>query len=232
MIINCIIVEDEPLALKRTQEYVSQVSYLNLMASFSNGYEAVGFLKSQEVDLLFLDVEMDGFTGIELLEALSHKPEVIITTAYDKYALKGFELNVTDYLLKPFAFDRFLRAVERVYYILSKARASDRDYLFVKTEYRLERVAFNEILFISGMGDYRCIQTTSKKILTLQPFAELEQALPKHVFCRVHKSYIVSVPHIQSIERQRIRIGKELIPISEQYKERFYRLVEPGNGQP
>lgn len=226
MIINCIIVEDEPLALKRTQEYVGQVSYLNLMASFSNGFEAIGFLKSHEVDLLFLDVEMDGFTGIELLEALSRKPEVIITTAYDKYALKGFELNVSDYLLKPFAFDRFLRAVERVYDTLSKAQSQERDFLFVKTEYRLERVAFNDILFISGMGDYRCIQTTSKKILTLQPLAELESALPKTLFCRVHKSYLVSIQHIHSVERQRIRIGKELIPISEPYKDTFYRLIE------
>ncbi len=226
MIINCIIVEDEPLALKRTQEYVGQVSYLNLMASFSNGFEAIGFLKSHEVDLLFLDVEMDGFTGIELLEALSHKPEVIITTAYDKYALKGFELNVSDYLLKPFAFDRFLRAVERIYNTLTQTQSQERDFLFVKTEYRLERVAFNEILFISGMGDYRCIQTTSKKILTLQPLAELESALPKTTFCRVHKSYLVSVQHIHSVERQRIRIGKELIPISEQYKDTFYRLIE------
>lgn len=226
MIVNCIIVEDEPLALKRTQEYVGRVPYLNLMASFSNGYEAIGFLKSQEVDLLFLDVEMDGFTGIELLEALSHKPEVIITTAYDKYALKGFELNVTDYLLKPFAFERFLRAVERVYDTLSTAQSQERDFLFVKTEYRLERVAFDDILFISGMGDYRCIQTTTKKILTLQPFAELENALPKTSFCRVHKSYLVSIQHIHSVERQRIRIGKELIPISEAYKETFYRLIE------
>ena len=200
------------------------------MASFSNGYEAIGFLKSQEVDLLFLDVEMDGFTGIELLEALSNKPEVIITTAYDKYALKGFELNVTDYLLKPFSFERFLRAVERVYDTLSTAQSQERDFLFVKTEYRLERVAFDDILYISGMGDYRCIQTTSKRILTLQPLAELELALPKTLFCRVHKSYLVSVKHIHSVERQRIQIGKELIPISEQYKDRFFRLIEPRNG--
>jgi DNA-binding LytR/AlgR family response regulator len=225
MLINCIIVEDEPLALKRTQEYVGRGSYLNLMASFSNGFEAIGFLKSNEVELLFLDVEMDGFTGIELLEALSHKPEVIITTAYDKYALKGFELNVSDYLLKPFAFDRFLRAVERVYNTLSYIQSKERDFLFVKTEYRLERVAFDDILFISGMGDYRCIQTTSKKILTLQSLNELEKALPTTLFCRVHKSYMVSVKHIYSVERQRIRIGKELIPISEPYKERFFSLI-------
>lgn len=227
MVVNCIIVEDEPLAMKRTQEYVGRVSYLNLMASFSNGYEAVGFLKSQEVDLLFLDVEMDGFTGIELLEALAHKPEVIITTAYDKYALKGFELNVADYLLKPFAFDRFLKAVERVFAKLSKEKASDCDFIFVKTEYRLERIALDDILFVSGMGDYRCIQTSNGKILTLQSITELEQALPKNQFCRVHKSHLVALNKIKSVERQRISIGKELIPVSEQYKDMFYRQIEP-----
>lgn len=225
MIINCILVEDEPLALKRTKEFVGRVSYLNLMASFTNAFDAIGFLKVNKVDLIFLDIEMDGLTGIEFIESLNSKPQIIITTAYDKYALKGFELNVADYLLKPFRFERFLNAVERVYDAICKEDNEDKDYIFVKTEYRLERVPFSEILYIQGMGDYRNLQTISKKILTLQTFAELENLLPARKFCRVHKSYIVSIDKIISIERNRIKINDILIPISESYKSMAFALI-------
>lgn len=225
MVINCIIVEDEPLALKRTTDFVSRVPYLNLLASFTNGFEAIGFLKTSEVDLMFLDIEMDGFTGIELMESLSRKPQIIITTAYDKYALKGFELHVADYLLKPFGFDRFLSAVDRVYETVEKARKEDLRYIFVKTEYRLERIAVDDILYVEGMGDYRNIRTTTKKILTLQTFSELEKILPKNQFCRVHKSYIVAINKIISVERHRIKMVENLIPISDTYKEGFYSLI-------
>lgn len=225
MVVNCIIVEDEPLALKRTKDFVERVPYLHLLASFTNGFEAIGFVKEQEVDLMFLDIEMDGFTGIELIEALSRKPEIIITTAYDKYALKGFELHVSDYLLKPFGFDRFLNAVERVYGTMEKNKKEEKAFLFVKTEYRLERIAFEDILYVEGMGDYRNIRTVSKKILTLQSMAELDRALPGNAFCRVHKSYLVSVNKIISVERHRIKIGDQLIPISDHYREAFYQMI-------
>jgi DNA-binding LytR/AlgR family response regulator len=225
MIINCILVEDEPLALKRTKEFVSRVSYLNLLASFTNAFDAIGFLRENKVELIFLDIEMDGLTGIEFIENLNSKPQIIITTAYDKYALKGFELNVADYLLKPFRFERFLNAVERVYDSVCKDANSEKDYIFVKTEYRLERVPFSEILYIQGMGDYRNIQTISKKILTLQTFADFEKLLPGSKFCRVHKSYIVSIEKISSIERNRIKINDLLIPISESYKNMAFALI-------
>lgn len=231
MVINCIIVEDEPLALKRTKEYVSQVSYLNLLSSFSNAFDAIGFLKTNTVQLIFLDIEMDGFTGIEFIESLKSKPQIIITTAYDKYALKGFDLNVTDYLLKPFRFDRFFNAVERVYDNVSKDKTEDRNFIFVKTEYRLERIALCEIYFIEGMGDYRNVQIVSKKILTLQTFSDFEKELPVNQFCRVHKSYIVSIDKIISIERNRIKIMETLIPISDNYKDRFYSLIGIRNEQ-
>ncbi len=230
MVINCIIVEDEPLALKRIKEFVNQVSYLNLTASFSNALDAIGFFKDNVVNLIFLDIEMDGFTGIEFIESLTCNPQIIITTAYDKYALKGFELNVADYLLKPFRFDRFLSAVERVYDIINKDQKEDKDFIFVKTEYRLERVALCDIYFIEGMGDYRNIQTGSKKILTLKTFSDFETDLPINSFCRVHKSYIVSIDKIISIEHNRIKIKDALIPISDSYKERFYNLIGIKNG--
>ncbi|HET9570617.1 MAG TPA: response regulator [Bacteroidales bacterium] len=225
MVINCIIVEDEPLALKRTNDFVSRVPYLNLLATFTNGFEAIGFVKEHDIDLMFLDIEMDGFTGIELIESLSRKPQIIITTAYDKYALKGFELHVADYLLKPFGFDRFLNSVERVYESIEKESKEEKNYIFVKTEYRLERIAVDDIIFIEGMGDYRNIRTTSKKTLTLQTFSELEKLLPKNLFCRVHKSYIVSINKIISVERHRIKMIDNLIPISDSYKEGFYSLI-------
>jgi DNA-binding LytR/AlgR family response regulator len=225
MEINCIIIEDEPLAMKRTREFVSQVSYLNLVASFQSAFDAIGFLKEHAVDLIFLDIEMDGLTGIELVESLSSNPQIIITTAYDKYALKGFELNVADYLLKPFRFDRFLVAVERVYSILSKGKKEDKSFIFLKTEYRLERIALNDIYYIEGMGDYRNVQTGAKKIMTLKTFSEFETELPVNGFCRVHKSYIVSLDKIISIEHNRIKIKDSLIPISESYKDRFYAMI-------
>jgi two-component system, LytTR family, response regulator len=230
MVINCIIVEDEPLALKRTMEYVGQVSYLNLIASFTNAFDAIGFLRENVVDLIFLDIEMDGFTGIEFIESLSSNPQIIITTAYDKYALKGFELNVTDYLLKPFRFDRFLIAVDRVYEIVTKDKKEDKNFIFVKTEYRLERIALSDIYFIEGMGDYRNVQTGLKKVLTLTTFSDFETELPNNSFCRVHKSYIVSLDKIISIEHNREKIKDSLIPVSDSYKERFYNLIGIKNG--
>lgn len=231
MEINCIIIEDEPLALKRTREFVGQVSYLNLVASFQNAIDAIGFLKEHAVDLIFLDIEMDGLTGIELIESLSCDPQIIITTAYDKYALKGFELNVGDYLLKPFRFDRFLTAVERVYDNLNKEKKEDKRFIFVKTEYRLERIALNDIYFIEGMGDYRNVQTGSKRILTLKTFSEFESELPVNGFCRVHKSYMVSIDKIISIEHNRIKIKETLIPISDSYKDRFFTMIGIKKGE-
>jgi two-component system, LytTR family, response regulator len=225
MIINCIIVEDEPLALKRTKEYVGKISYLNLLHSFDNGFEAIGFLKKQQVDLIFLDIKMDELTGIQLLESLERKPYVIVTTAYSEYALIGYELNVIDYLLKPFSIERFIQAVEKVSVQLDKTFNDNRDFFFVKTEYRIEKIFFQNILFIEGMRDYRCIQTDTKKILTLQTFTDLEKELPKSKFCRVHKSYIVTLNKIDLIERNRIKIKDTLIPISETYRENFYLMI-------
>lgn len=227
MIIKCIIIEDEPLALERTKEFVLKVAYLELLKTFDSGLDAIGFLKEQDVQLLFLDIQMDDFSGIQLLRSLNKKPKVIITTAFDKYALKGFELNVSDYLLKPFEFERFLQACERVYEELQpQTIKDDKKYLFIKTEYRLEKVEFKDILFIEGMRDYRRIHLTDKKIMTLQTFKDLEQQLPINSFCRVHKSYIVSIEKIESIERDRIKIQKEIIPVSETFRETFYERIK------
>lgn len=223
--ISCIIVEDEPLALKRTMEYVGKIPYLDLLQSFDNGFEAIGFLREQHVDLMFLDIKMDELTGIQLLESLENKPYVIVTTAYSEYALKGYELNVTDYLLKPFTIERFIQAVEKVSNQITGKTVIENDFFFVKTDYKIEKLFFNDILFIEGMRDYRNIQTESKKILTLQTFRDLEKELPQSLFCRVHKSFIIPLNKIDTIERNRIRIREKWIPISETYKEIFYKII-------
>ncbi len=223
---NCIIVEDEPIALQKTKNYVLKVPSLNLLSTFDNGIDALVYLNSNKVDLLFLDIKMDELSGIQLLEATKISSEVIITTAYNQYALKGYDLNVTDYLLKPFTFERFFQAIEKAQNNLSKKETSaEKKFIFVKTEYRLEKVLLTDVLYIEGMGDYRKIHTHDKRIMTLQTFKDFEQEIPAEIICRVHKSFMVSLSKIDSIERDRIKIKDVLIPISDTYKKRFFALI-------
>ena len=223
---NCIIIEDEPLALERTKGFVCKIPFLNLVGTFDNALDGLAHLNSNEVDILFLDINMDELSGIELLNRTKINSEVIITTAYQEYALKGYELNITDYLLKPFTFDRFLLAVNKAQENLNKTSNVNKDYIFIKTESRLEKITIDDILYIEGMRDYRRIHTVSKKIMTLQKFSELEILLPIQKVCRVHKSYMVGLSKIDSIERSRIRINDILIPISDTYKEQFLQLIK------
>lgn len=224
---NCIIIEDEPLALERTREFVKKVPFLCLAATFDNALHGLAFLQANEVDLLFLDINMDELSGIELLESSKINAQVIITTAYQEYAIKGYELNVTDYLLKPFSFNRFLQAVGKAQVNITKTTTEKTiDFIFVKTENRLEKIILKDIVFIEGMRDYRRIHTIDKKIMTLQNFKELEQLIPSALVCRVHKSYMVSLGRIDSVERSRIKIGKEIIPISDTYRELFFQKIK------
>ena len=226
MKIHCIIVEDEPLALERLRDFVNKVPFLNLRAYFDNGFEAITYLQTNAVDLLFLDIQMDGLTGIQLLESLKIRPEVIVTTAFDQYALRGFELNVCDYLLKPFSFERFMQAVNKSYErLLNTVKIPAKSFIFIKTEYHLEKVNLDDILFIEGMGDYRRIHLREKRIMTLQTFTALQTELTNGRFCRVHKSFLVAVDKIESIGRDRIKINETYIPISETYKTLFYQLI-------
>ena len=185
---KCIIIEDEPLALERTKDFVNKIPFLNLSATFDNALTGLAFLKQNEVDLLFLDINMDELSGIDLLESTKMECQVILTTAYQEYALKGYELRVTDYLLKPFTFNRFLQAVNKAQENLDQRGKENRlDFLFVKTENRLEKIMINEIVFIEGMRDYRRIHTVNKKIMTLQNFSDFEKLIPSSLVCRVHK---------------------------------------------
>jgi two-component system LytT family response regulator len=227
---TCVIIEDEPLALEKTRDFVNKVPFLHLNATFDNALTGLSYLNSNKVDLLFLDINMDELSGIELLESTKLNNQVIITTAYQEYALKGYELKITDYLLKPFTFNRFLQAVNKAQENIAHHNLeSTPGFIFVKTEYRLEKIMLNEIVYIEGMRDYRRIHTEKKKVMTLQNFSEFEKLLPSNIVCRVHKSYMVAINKIVSIERNRIKIADQLIPISETYKEDFFQIIHSGS---
>lgn len=227
MRIKCIIIEDEPLALERTKGYVLKLPFLQLLGTFDNGIHALAFLKTNAVDLIFLDIHMDELSGIQLLESANITSQVILTTAYDEYALKGYELKVADYLLKPYTFERFVQAVDRAQSLMQKQEpaAASRNFIFVKTEYRLEKLLLSNLLYIEGMRDYRKIHTTGKPIMTLQTFTEFEQEIPAEKVCRVHKSFMVALDKIDSVERDRINIQGTLIPVSDTYRKRFFDLI-------
>ncbi|MBN3034615.1 MAG: response regulator transcription factor [Bacteroidales bacterium] len=241
MTINCIAVDDEPLALDKMKEYIGRVKYLNLLGLFGSGVEAVGFLRENRVDLIFLDIQMDDLTGIQLLEAIPDRPAVILTTAYDSYALKGYELEVIDYLLKPISFQRFIKAVDRVHRRMASAApaasvsgadsrpaikgAEQDEFLFVKTAYRIQQIRFEDILFIEGMKDYLRIWTVTERIMTLQSFNRLMEVLPPERFIRVHKSFVIALDKISSIERNTVCIGDQRIPVGETYRKEFFSRI-------
>ncbi len=230
MEIRCIAIDDEPLALKKVASFSDRINGLTLVKTFDNALDAISFLKEEQVSLIFLDIQMEQFTGIQFLEAIKYHPQIIITTAYEQYALKGFEFNVTDYLLKPFSFDRFVQAVDRVMDNLMTGlngkQEEENDFFFVKTEYRLEKIFFADILFIQGMSDYLQIVTRTRKIMTLQNFKFMERKLKPPRFVRVHKSFLVAVNYIESIERNRIKIFDRMIPISITYRDTFFKLID------
>lgn len=221
MRINCIVIDDTPLAIEKLERFIGEVPLLNLLGSFTNGIEALSFMKSHKVDLVFLDIQMERLTGLQFLESLEKHPKIIIVSAYSEYAVKGFDYSVTDYLLKPYSFERFLKAVDKVQNEMDSDLS--RDYMFVKTEYRMERIDFSDILYVEGQGAYLKIVSSQSKIMTLQSFKNLECSLPKSKFMRVHKSYIVSLDKIDSIERNKIRIGEQMIPIGMSYRDQFFK---------
>jgi DNA-binding LytR/AlgR family response regulator len=226
-----VVIDDEPPAISKLESFISKVPALKLIATFQSGIEAIGWLKESPADLIFLDIQMEQLTGIQFLEATNLNTRIIITTAYQEYAIKGFELSVSDYLLKPFSFERFIKAVNKVleYYSHKKVASNlETDYekfLFVKTEYRYERVDIDSILYIEGMKDYLRIVCTDKKIMTLQSFAKLEESLPSDRFCRIHKSFMVAINKIRSVERGVVVIGEKRIPVSITYRDGFFDKI-------
>lgn len=238
MMINCIAIDDEPLALDIMKDYCSKVSFLNLLRTFDNAIESIEYIRSNPVDLIFLDIQMEELTGIQLLNALKSRPCVIFTTAYERYAIQGFELDVIDYMLKPISFERFIKGVNKVCERMqldagtpktdngAKPKAPEATFFFVKTETRMERIEHSEVLYVEGMGDYWRIVTKTRRIMTLMNAKKLEEVLKEPQFCRVHKSFFIALDKIESIERNRIKIGDQYIPVSETYHKTFFDLVE------
>ncbi|OKL39609.1 LytR/AlgR family response regulator transcription factor [Pontibacter flavimaris] len=243
MTIRCLAVDDEPLALDIIESYVSKLPFLKLVKTCSSATEAMQVLQEEQIDLMFLDIEMPELTGIQFLNILKHQPLIIFTTAYPDYALEGFNQDAVDYLLKPIPFDRFLKAVtkaqERLQRKVGKAAeapaapptAAEQDFMFVKADYKTIRVDFRDILWIEGLKDYIIIQTKDQKIITLLSMNKMMEKLPDSKFLRVHRSFIVSLQKIDSIEKSRIRIGNKEIPIGEVYKDAFLKWVEENNIQ-
>jgi len=238
MQINCIAVDDEPLALDIIKAYCAKVPFLNLTNTFSNAIDTLEYLRHNTVDLMFLDIQMEELTGIQLLNSLKNKPLVIFTTAYDHYALQGFDLDVLDYLLKPIPFDRFVKAANKGLEQMQKEKSpqlekqerpvvsNTKTFFFVKTETRIEKVNADEVLYVEGMGDYWRIVTKIRRIMTLMNAKGIEEILHEPGFCRVHKSFFVAVDKIEFVERKQIKIGEILIPISDTYQKNFFDLIE------
>lgn len=233
---NCITIDSESLALDLLKEYIDKIPFLNLERSFSNPIDALAFLQENKVDLVFMDVEFPHLSGIEFIKCLQNKPLIIFTTAHEKYALAGFDLEITDFLLKPILFDRFLRAVNKAYGLLKLTKkvneraltSAERDapeFIMVKTGYNTININLNDILYVEGLKDYIKIHLTGKTILTLNSLKKLQEMLPESRFVRVHRSFIVSLPKIDSIQRSRIVIGKAFVPVGENYKNAFKNII-------
>ncbi len=235
MNIRCVIVEDEPLARKLISEYVNTTPNLTLVASFGNPLEALEFMRENTIDLLFSDIQMKEITGITLLKLLNKKPFVVLTTAYSEYALEGFELDVTDYLLKPITFERFLKAVEKVSQRMKNEKPEAvtvvstepaNDFIFLKDGSKLLKVRLADILYIQGLKDYVKVITTERQIVSLQTMKSLEETLPSNQFIRIHNSTIVAFDAIEEIERDKVKIGKVYLPVSDSYKKSFKEYIE------
>lgn len=231
------IVDDEPLSIKLLENHISKISFLELANTFSNPMEALMSLKTNPVDLIFLDIQMPQLNGIQFMQLLQNQALVIIISAYQEYAIEGFEHNVVDYLLKPVAFERFYKSVEKAYNIKDYTKKIERPYdtypstggyIFIKVETKMVRVELDDILFIEGLKNYVSIYTKTQRIITLQVMKQLEEVLPPNRFVRVHKSFIVALNKITSIERQEILIKERIIPIGATYAEHFNQMLPGG----
>jgi len=235
--IRCLAVDDEKLALELLEDNIGKVPFLELVRACRSGLEAMEILRTQAVDLLFLDIQMPDLSGIQMLKSLPHKPMVIFTTAFSSYALEGFELDVIDYLLKPYSFERFLKAVNKAQdYMtmmeLAQKQPSGREtpvssnYVFVKADYKLYKIDLRDILYIEGLKDYVKIYTGDRPIITQMSMKTLEEKLPAGDFIRVHRSFIVAFHKIDFIQKHMLTIGKKEIPISEHYRDQLFGMID------
>jgi two-component system LytT family response regulator len=218
--IKCIIIEDEPLAVKVLSDYISQVPFLELQGTFKDAILAADYLRDHNPDLIFLDIHLPKLKGMAFLKTLTHPPAVIITTAYHQYAVEGFDLNVTDYLLKPFEFERFLIAVNKVKTTQTeKQTRGEMDYLFLNVQKKKVKILFSEIVYIESQREYIRIVTTKKEYFSKMSTHEIEALLPAHLFKRIHRSFIVSVSKIESYTAEMVEVNGVSIPIGRDYRD-------------
>ncbi|MET4105459.1 response regulator transcription factor [Hymenobacter sp. UYP22] len=243
---TCVILDDEPLALDLLADYCAQVPGLELKAQFDDALQGLAYLQDNPVDVVFLDIHMPRLTGVQLAQLLPQPgPRIVFTTAYDQYAVRSYELNAADYLLKPIAFERFVQTVQKVRQQLqpttpvvpapaaapahSEATPTAPDAMFVKNDHRLQRVAFDDILYIEGMKEYLMIYTATGKVLTLQSFRRVEEVLPPERFARIHKSFLVALSRIEHVERGKVQVAGRLLPIGDTYRDSFNALIKAYN---
>jgi len=232
--ITCVIVDDEPMALNLVESYVEKTPFLVLKKKCSSAIEAMEFIKNEAIDLLFLDIQMPDLTGLEFSKMLPKDTRVIFTTAFDQYALEGFKVEALDYLLKPFDYAEFLAAANKAntWFKLVKGQnksvlSEEKEFLFVKSEYKQLRIKLSDVLYFEGLKDYIKIwlKGNPKPILTLMSLKTLEEELPETQFMRVHRSFIVSLNNVDVVERSQIIINEQRITVSEQYKSRFLEFI-------
>ena len=235
---KCVIIDDEPLAVDLIKEFVSKVESLELINTFNNAIDAIAVINNSNVDLIFLDIEMPHFSGIDFLNAIDKKPLIIFTTAYSDYAVEGFNLGAVDYLVKPIPFHRFLKSVMRAQQLFQSqntispvspkivAPEMEPDFMFVRSEYENVKINFSDILFIEGLKDYVKIYTSDNKFtLTLISLIKLENTLSSKGFSRIHRSYIINIKYVKSIQKNKVLIADKRIPISESYKNAFFERI-------
>lgn len=233
--IHTIAIDDEPLALKLVCNYVEKTPSLSLSGAFDNPLDAMEFLKQNDVELIFLDIHMPDLSGVEFARLLEKRTKIVFTTAYENYAIEGFKLDVVDYLLKPFGYQDFLKAAEKAQKLISYEQtdkaaeeiSSNNEFLFLKSEYKIRRINFNDILYIEGLKDYVKVflRHEDKPIMSLSSLKALEKKLPASKYMRIHRSFIVNLEKIETIERSRIVFGKVYIPVSDQYKDAFQAFL-------
>ncbi len=237
MRIKCLIIEDEPIAREVLRDYIRKLDDFELAGEFENALEALSFMKQNPIDLIFLDINMPQLTGIEFLRSLSHPPKTIITTAYRKYALEGFELQVLDYLLKPYSFERFFQAIEKYYETLtypvtmhsSDTPISSKAYLYLQDNRKTHKIYLCDICYIESKGEYVQVRSGNKTVMTRSSLAAMERLLPNDQFIRTHNSFIVSICHITAFTTSTIEVGEMEIPISRKYKNLVMKSLKDTN---
>ena len=226
MKIKCIVTDDEPIARKGICGYIEKIDYLSLIGECEDALQLNSLLKTEQPDLLFLDIEMPHLSGLDLLSSIQNPPKVIITSAYEKYALKGYELDVIDYLLKPISFERFVKAVDKVYNLLKKESGENtNEYIFVKSSKQLKKIFLNDILFVESMENYVNVFTSSSKEVVYSTLKLFLESLPCDYFLQVHRSYVVNIKHINSIEGNTLHITTHEIPVARNLREQVFNII-------